>query len=59
MFQRVLWKEADAQRDRDALTDTGEVRWESRWRAGEGSAVPASHGNHDLDRCGNITDDQG
>lgn len=43
MVQRVRWLEGDAHRDRNALTDTGEVRSESRWRAGGGSVVPVSN----------------
>lgn len=31
-----------ANRDKNACGDTGEVRWDSRWRAGDGSIVPLS-----------------
>ena len=46
MVQSVRWMEGDAHRDGDASSATGEVRWESRWRAGDGSVVPVSHRVH-------------
>jgi len=34
--------------DGDAWGDTGEVRGESRWGAGDGSVVPVSHRDHGM-----------
>ena len=46
MVQSVRWMEGDAHRVRNGWRDTGEVNWESRWRAGGGSVVPMSPKDH-------------